>query len=67
MVTIHDALSAVEGASKQDIDEITAALVSEGISSAERVEGSFTSLDLASLSLNAKQRNIAQIAQALGA
>ena len=51
MVTIHEALSAVEDASKKDIDEITAAL--EGFSCAEPVEGLFKSLDLASLKLNA--------------
>lgn len=67
MVTIHDALSAVEGASKNDIDKITAALVSLGFSSSsEPVEGSFKSLDLAFLNLNAKQRTISQIAQKVG-
>ena len=66
MVTIHEALSAVADASKKDIDEITAALESEGFSCAEPVEGLFKSLDLASLKLNAKQRTIAQIAQRIG-
>ena len=66
MVTIHAALSAVEGASKEDIDKITAALASEGFSSTEPVEGLFKSLDLASLTMNAKQRTIAQMAQRKG-
>ena len=66
MVTIHEALSAVEDASKKDIDEITAALESEGLSGAEPAEGLFKSLDLALLKLNAKQRTIAQIARRIG-
>ena len=66
MLTIHEALSAVEGASEKDIDEITEALVSEGFSSAEPVEGLFKSLDLALLKLKAKQHTIAQIAQKIG-
>ena len=66
MVAIHEALSAVEDASEKDIDEIIAALESEGFSRTEPVEGLFKSLDLASLKLNAKQRTIAQIAQRIG-
>ena len=66
MVTIEKALSAVEGASKKDIDKITAALDSEGFSSTEPVDGLFKSLDLVTLDLNAKQRTIAQIVQRKG-
>lgn len=64
MVTIHEALSAVEGASKEEIDEVTAALESIGFRSAEPVVG--LSLGLAALKLNAKQRTIVQIAQRIG-
>ena len=66
MVTIHEALSAVEDASKKDIAEITEVLELEGFSCAEPVEGLFKSLDLASLKLNVKQRTITQIAQRIG-
>ena len=43
MVTIHEAISAVKGASEKDIAETVAALESEGFSSTEHVEGLFIS------------------------
>ena len=66
IVTIHEALSAVEYASKEDIDKITAALESGGFSREEPVQGLFKSFDLALLKLNAKQLTIAQLAHRKG-
>ena len=66
MVTIHEALSAVEYASKEDIDEITATLESGGFGREEPVEGLIQYLDLDLLKLNIKQLTIAQVAQRKG-
>ena len=66
MVTIHEALSAVAYASKEDIDEITAALESGGFSRDEPIQGFYKLLDLTLLKLNAKQHTIAKAAQGIG-
>ena len=68
MVTIHDALSAVNNASEQDIARIIEVLDSEGFSCAtESAEGLFQWLDVGPLpKLNAKQRTIVQAAQRPG-